>query len=269
MWSCGVITYIMLCGYPPFHGDSDDDILKKIQSGKFQFEGPSYAKIWTKISSEAKDMISKMLTLDHNKRPSALEILQHPWIVKNVHKDPLDVEVLSTLAKFSAKNKLKQAILEFIALFITTEQERQKLEESFRALDKDNNGVLSFDELVEGYSQVYGNVEVAKQLATNIMVEADLNQSGQIDYTEFLVAAMQRDKLLSSEKVKQAFKKFDRNGDGFIERSELSAVLGGIEIDEEQWKLIIADCDTDKDGRISYDEFTALLVKGGGASLVK
>mmetsp|Transcript_5722 Transcript_5722/g.6134 ORF Transcript_5722/g.6134 Transcript_5722/m.6134 type:complete len:474 (+) Transcript_5722:35-1456(+) len=263
VWSCGVIMYIMLCGYPPFHGDSDDEILKKIQSGKFQFEGPSYAKVWTKISPEAKEVITQMLTLDHTKRPSALEILQHPWIQKNVNKEPIDTEVLTNLSAFSAKSKLKQAILEFIAVYVTSENEKKKLEETFRSLDKDNNGTLSYDELVEGFTLITGSKEIAIQQAQTTLERADFDKSGVIDYSEFVVAAMSQEKLLSKTKIEEAFKRFDKNGDGYIERAELSAVLGGVEIDEEQWQKIINDCDTDKDGKISYEEFTLMLTKEG------
>lgn len=38
VWSCGVILFIMLCGYPPFSGRTEDDILKKVKSGKFKFD---------------------------------------------------------------------------------------------------------------------------------------------------------------------------------------------------------------------------------------
>ena len=60
IWSCGVITYIVLSGIPPFNGASDQEIMKKVKIGKFHFADP----VWSTISSEAKDFISKLLTLD-------------------------------------------------------------------------------------------------------------------------------------------------------------------------------------------------------------
>lgn len=60
IWSCGVITYIVLSGIPPFNGASDQEIMKKVKIGKFSFSDP----VWTTISTEAKDFISKLLTLD-------------------------------------------------------------------------------------------------------------------------------------------------------------------------------------------------------------
>lgn len=60
MWSAGVIMYILLCGYPPFHGDNDAEILAKVKSGKFSFNDQD----WKNVSMEAKDLIRKLLTYD-------------------------------------------------------------------------------------------------------------------------------------------------------------------------------------------------------------
>lgn len=76
IWSCGVITYIVLSGIPPFNGASDQEIMKKVKIGKFSFSDP----VWTTISNEAKDFITKLLTLDQDKRPTAQQALEHPWI---------------------------------------------------------------------------------------------------------------------------------------------------------------------------------------------
>ena len=67
VWSCGVILYILLCGYPPFSGKSIDEILKKIRIGKFTFEPND----WCHVSIEARNLISSMLVVDPRKRLSA------------------------------------------------------------------------------------------------------------------------------------------------------------------------------------------------------
>jgi calcium-dependent protein kinase len=57
MWSAGCILYILLCGYPPFYGDDDMEILQMVQKGKFDFDGEE----WDDISKEAKDLIKKLI----------------------------------------------------------------------------------------------------------------------------------------------------------------------------------------------------------------
>jgi calcium-dependent protein kinase len=76
IWSCGVITYIVLSGIPPFNGASDQEIMKRVKTGKFAFSDPC----WKNISDQAKDFITQLLTMDMNKRPSAADCLKHPWI---------------------------------------------------------------------------------------------------------------------------------------------------------------------------------------------
>ena len=49
VWSCGVILYILLCGYPPFNGSSDKEIIKKVQTGQFVFDPDE----WSGISADA------------------------------------------------------------------------------------------------------------------------------------------------------------------------------------------------------------------------
>ena len=63
IWACGVILYIMLCGYPPFDGDTENDILKAISKKKFFFPEEE----WKSVSDDAKDLIKHMIC-DPDKR---------------------------------------------------------------------------------------------------------------------------------------------------------------------------------------------------------
>ena len=75
VWSCGIIMYILLTGLPPFNGDSDEEIMRKILNGKFDMK--KYP--WPIISSQAKDLLKKLLEFEPNKRITADEALNHPW----------------------------------------------------------------------------------------------------------------------------------------------------------------------------------------------
>jgi serine/threonine protein kinase len=66
----------MLAGYPPFNGRSENEIFKRILSGKFAFHNEE----WKSISPSVKELITSMLTLDPALRPSAKEVLNHPWM---------------------------------------------------------------------------------------------------------------------------------------------------------------------------------------------
>ena len=82
MWSCGVITYILLCGYPPFFKDSEEKsesaLLRQIVRGKYKF----HSNFWDHISEEGKHFVSRLMCPDPRLRMTVEEALSHPWIVK-------------------------------------------------------------------------------------------------------------------------------------------------------------------------------------------
>ena len=65
MWSVGVILYILLCGYPPFHGENDAEILARVKVGRYKFNEHD----WKGISSEAKDLVRKLMAFDPHRKP--------------------------------------------------------------------------------------------------------------------------------------------------------------------------------------------------------
>jgi calcium-dependent protein kinase len=75
-WSCGVILYILLCGFPPFNGHNDADILNCVRKGRFTFPDPE----WKGISYFAKHLVCKLLAKDPDKRITARAALQHPFL---------------------------------------------------------------------------------------------------------------------------------------------------------------------------------------------
>ena len=76
MWSVGVVTYILLGGYPPFHDEKQSKLFKKIKKGEYEF----HPEFWSAVSEEAKDLIRKLLTLNPTDRLTADQALQHSWV---------------------------------------------------------------------------------------------------------------------------------------------------------------------------------------------
>lgn len=101
IWSIGVITFMLLSGKAPFFGKDDAAIFNMVRKGKFEFTSTN----WKMVSSEAKEFITALLTLDPKKRPSAQQCLEHKWI--GLTKDmPVDesaaMDMLSNLKGFRA-----------------------------------------------------------------------------------------------------------------------------------------------------------------------
>ncbi|KAK7880275.1 hypothetical protein WMY93_030642 [Mugilogobius chulae] len=105
-WSIGVITYILLCGYPPFFEDSETRLFSKIMRAEYSFHSP----FWDDISESAKDFIRNMMEKNPVKRFNTEEALRHPWIAGDTAKDQ-DIyhSVCEQMERNFAKSKWKQA----------------------------------------------------------------------------------------------------------------------------------------------------------------
>jgi calcium-dependent protein kinase len=259
IWSCGVILYILLVGYPPFAGSNTQEILGAVKLGKYEMSSPE----WSKINKNAKDLVKKMLEYNPDKRISAKEALAHPFFSKiskliNTVAEPELSSVLRNIRHFNAKEKFQQATLAYIVHFFISSSEIEVMSNAFRSLDKDNDGRLNYDELKQGFEKACGK-HISDEEILNIMSWIDQDENGFIEYQEFLRGAMNRKKIISEENLKLAFHKFDLNNDGKLSINEIKEVFGTE--DSQLISQLIAMIDKNNDGEVSYSEFCEAMEK--------
>jgi len=151
MWSAGCMLYVLLCGYPPFYGDDNTEILNMVKSCVFDFDGEE----WEDISEDAKDLIRNLITIPE-KRLTAEEALKHKWIRKHTKRQS-DKAVLRSLnvnnmKKFQNSQKIKQVALMAIAVQADP-NEIEELKTIFMELDTDNSGSITLEELHRGLGE--------------------------------------------------------------------------------------------------------------------
>ncbi|CAB1440624.1 unnamed protein product [Pleuronectes platessa] len=112
-WSIGVITYILLCGYPPFYEESETRLFSKIMKAQYEFDSP----FWDDISESAKDFIRNMMQKNPSMRFSTDQALRHPWIIgKTARSQDIYYSVSVQIQKNFAKSKWKQAFNAAVAI---------------------------------------------------------------------------------------------------------------------------------------------------------
>ena len=74
-WSLGVLTYLLIFGYPPFHAPNRKELFRQIRSAEYAMVDEH-----DEVSKEVKDLIRKLLVVDVNSRWTAKQVLEHPWI---------------------------------------------------------------------------------------------------------------------------------------------------------------------------------------------
>ncbi|KAG5185335.1 calcium-dependent protein kinase [Tribonema minus] len=266
LWSIGVITYILLSGYPPFYGDTDAEIFASVRRGEFDFPSPE----WDSVSADAKDFICSLLRMDPTERLTAPQALDHPWFEKaeeaadSAAPAPSLEEALSDvtlqrinyrLRRFVGMGKLKKVALNVIAQQLT-EAQIGHLRDVFEALDADGNGVISVEELKKIVIEEGLEDEVAYLLRG-----VDIDGSNTLDYREFLAATMDRSVFVREENMRSGFAYFDLEGAGKITVDNLIKIFGS----EEHAREIMGDVDINSDGVIEYEEFRQMMLADGGA----
>ena len=242
IWSAGVILYIIICGYPCFNGEDDDEIFAAIQKGKIAFPSPE----WDDISDDVKKLIKKMCC-SPEKRLTAEQVLNETWVKDNAPNSnktllPMKPDGFKTYAN---SNKLRKAVLTYIASRLS-EQEIKKIKEVFESIDEEMKKAVA----LTGDMKIEFNEEIFKSI--------DTDNSGCIEYTEFISACIEKNLYLNEEKLKDAFKLFDADNSGKISRAEIEKVLHSSKHSKEV-DAIMDKHDINKDGEIDFNEFLSMM----------
>ncbi|XP_071808751.1 calcium/calmodulin-dependent protein kinase type II delta chain-like isoform X4 [Asterias amurensis] len=167
IWACGVILYILLVGYPPFWDEDQHRLYSQIKAGSYDYPSPE----WDTVTTEAKQLIDSMLTVNPAKRITAGEALKHAWISNSEHvaSGMHRQETVDCLKKFNARRKLKGAIL--TTMLATRNFSRESQEKGGKTVVKKDNDIKESQEssVVEDDDTKARKIEVIKM--TEALIE--------------------------------------------------------------------------------------------------
>lgn len=264
LWSCGVLLYVLLSGKIPFYGKDQSAVLKKVKKTKYDMKKSPFDK----ISTEAKDLISKLLEKNHHKRLSAYEALQHEWFRKlNIqsyfsHKD-IDDNVIQHIKKYNP-NKLQQIVLAFLIHNLSHINEIQEANKNFSKLNTKLDGRLTKDQLIQALSTMTITTEEENLNICGTFDKIDNNNNGYIEYEEFARAVVNKEIFLDDDMLSFAFKYLDKDKSGLICQRDLKyslSILGETEIQDELIGKIIMNIDTTSSGTINFEDFKETMYK--------
>ena len=264
-WSVGVILYMTLVGRAPFDGKDDEEIINKISSVDYNKDEPRLVK----HSPEVRDLVSKLLEKDIEKRYSAKEALDHPWFVKfggralfsNFDEEEIK-PYIDNLLNYSFNSKIQQLVIAFLVHNLPSTDSSILILKLFRHFNKSGNCKLSKEELLNGL-YAYKPKEEIDKIIDNLFILLDGDNDGFIEYEEFLRACIKRKQILTSTYLRYAFKFIDKDKTGTLNVQKIinAFVTTPNKLLEAVFNKTLTSVDKDGDGIIGFEEFQELMLK--------
>lgn len=197
---------------------------------------------------------------DEDKRYTAEQVLNHPWIVKLAPNSKSAISKLNIKQLENYKNScnFKKFILTYLATRLK-EKEIRELKDIFQEMDLNKDGTLNVEETKNGLIKLNKEKNINNDEIDLIFKGIDTNNSKKIEYTEFISAALEQNKFIKEEKLINLFKMLDKDGTGKISKDEIKKILNNEDIDEEELKQFIIKFDLNEDGEIDYYEFITCM----------
>ncbi|PIA45097.1 hypothetical protein AQUCO_01700557v1 [Aquilegia coerulea] len=144
---------------------------------------------------------------------------------------------------------------------VLTEEQIIEFEEAFHLFDKDGDGCITIDELATVIRSLDQNPTEEELL--DMINEVDVDGNGTIEFEEFLnLMAKKMKETDADEELKEAFKVFDKDQNGYISATELRHVMInlGEKLTDEEVEQMIKEADLDGDGQVNYEEFVRMMM---------
>jgi calcium-dependent protein kinase len=252
VWSCGVILYILLSGNPPFFSKSEEKLKQKICKMKYNFDLPQFSK----ISQDAKNLI-RQIFVDRDNRPTIADVLNSTWVkgnAPNASSEFLNID-LSPIMKYSKLNLVQKSVINFRAFHMTT-NEAEEFINIFKLIDKNSDGVLTFDEIKNGIQHCKFSFKIDEDIIVKLFNDMDIDKNGLVNYTEFVSALMDYEKNIKIEHLIECFQNYDEDNSGKICFKEFCNILRPQnEEEKKELKELYDMFDNNGDGEIDIDEF--------------
>lgn len=253
IWSIGVVAYVLCTGRPPFHGNTNEEVFRKIISKPLKF--PRKAR----LSSKGKTILKTILQKVSSQRPTAAELKTFEWL--NGGAEQNDLDVVQGLISFDLKTKMRRVVNKIVKESV--KGFNHNIEETFGEIDKNGDGSIDMEELHHFLKNAgFPTYNIAAK-ANEIMKKLDVDKDGELNIREFEEAWVEYQLSTDEKMMAQLFNFFDANGDGKIDSSEMKSCLGENSSDMAK---VFEMFDQNSNGEVSFDEFARVMSEIGFVS---
>ena len=241
VWSAGIIFYIMIAGAHPFYSDNEQDMLDKIRHLPVQFKPP----IWSNVSPDVIDLISKMLAKQEENRLSISDVLRHKCLAPKLNSEKTGIsEVYSSISACELKNELHRAIFNFSIIKLL---DSSRLGKIFMAIDIDGDGKISYHDF--GTKGAGRDEEISKIF--------QMFGESKITYTQFIICCQNWKEVFDGDMCVALFKILDKDNDELISWEDLSCYSTNLNRLESDFKNAVKENGSNE--LMSFDQFLTVI----------
>ena len=135
--------------------------------------------------------------------------------------------IVRKLRDFRAPKQIQLETLKFLVNNITDDVnlDFKHMRDAFRAIDTSNTGILTIDQIKKGFTHDNFVTYLQDDIIDKIFSRFDFNKTGEINYSEFLAATVDKKKALTKANLQFAFHHFDTDNEGYITKQDLKEVF--------------------------------------------
>jgi calcium-dependent protein kinase len=267
LWSLGVIVFMLLAGYPPFHG-SDFNMRKSIVAAEVDWHHP---RRWAKVSNDAIDFVKGLLARDPKVRLDAQTAVNHRWLTSSapINKAVLSAAAIRSISNYAGAPSFRRAVLQLVARELSP-NDVTDLRHAFLDMAGDEEGTVRISELK---AAIRGDVSTQcidsdpktparrlRRAKTEKLAELfqvmDINGDEQVYYSDFLAATMNQDLNFREEHIRAAFCRLDADNSGAISMDDIQNTIGET-FEGVETRLLMRDAGLSPSAQddISFDAF--------------